>query len=264
MKYSLTRTLISATVALAMTAPAAFAQTTFADDAAKESYAVGASMGSYMLGQLLTQQELGVAYDKEMVLKGISDAISQDVSLDQDTVLTLINARAEMLNEKVALKKAALAKENLEKGRAYLAQNAKKEGVFVTESGLQYEILEAGEEGAAKPKPEEVVTVHYIGKDITGEAFEDTYQSNVPAQIALINVIDGWNEGLQLMPVGAKYRFTIPSELAYGEAGMNLITPNSTLVFDIELIKTDRPGMGGHGGMGGMGGMSMNMGMNAH
>ncbi|WP_028115310.1 FKBP-type peptidyl-prolyl cis-trans isomerase [Ferrimonas senticii] len=267
MKHTITRTVVSAALAAALAMPA-MAATTFDNDAQKQSYAVGASMGKYMAGQLATQQQLGVNADMDMVAAGFAEALKGELALDNDTLVGLINDRAEVLNQKVTLKKSALAKENLEAGRAFMEANGNKEGVTTTESGLQYEVLVQGD--GAQPKPEEVVKVHFKGMDIEGRVFIDSREGDTPAQVALINVIDGWNEGIQLMPVGSTYRFTIPAHMAYGPEGKDLITPNSTLVFEIELLETARPGAGGmgHGGMGmghgAMGGMNMNMGMMGH
>lgn len=262
MKNALIRTVVSAAVAATIAIPAAYAAPE--TDAQKESYAVGASMGNYMAGQLLTQEELGVDFDMDMVIEGMSDALKGEVALDKDTLLDFINARAEKLNERVTLKKSALAKENLTKGREYQAENAKKEGVVTLESGLQYEVLLQGD--GDKPNPEDAVTVKYRGLDIDGNIFIDTFEQE-PIRVALINVIDGWAEGIQHMTVGSLYRFTIPTEMAYGAQGKDLITPNATLVFEIELVDTAAPGSGhgaGPSNMGGMMGMGMNMGMSAH
>lgn len=125
---------------------------------------------------------------------------------------------------------------NKTEGAAYLAENKKREGVTTTESGLQYEILKQGT--GKKPSATDTVVCHYEGKLLNGQIFDSSYQRNQPAEFPLNRVIPGWTEGLQLMPVGSKFRFHIPSELGYGaqQAG-ELITPNSTLVFDVELLE---------------------------
>ena len=127
------------------------------------------------------------------------------------------------------------AEENAEEGKKFLEENAKKEGVVVTDSGLQYLVIRDGD--GDKPSATSNVTTHYHGTYTTGEVFDSSYQRGQPASFALNQVIKGWTEGLQLMPVGAKYRFFIPSELAYGEAGAGgAIEPNAALIFDVELI----------------------------
>ncbi len=135
--------------------------------------------------------------------------------------------------------KAAVEKKALEvkaKGEEYLANNAKKSGVMVTASGLQYEVIKEGT--GAKPTVESTVTVHYHGTTIDGEVFDSSVDRGEPATFPLNGVIKGWTEGLQLMKVGSKYKFTIPSDLAYGERGAGAkIGPNSVLVFEVELIE---------------------------
>ena len=130
-------------------------------------------------------------------------------------------------------------KDNLTIGREFLAENAKNDSVKVTESGLQYMVLKEG--NGAKPGPTDMVTVHYTGKLINGKVFDSSVERGEPATFPLNGVIAGWTEGLQLMSEGSKYRLFIPSELAYGEKGAgNDIMPNSTLIFDVELIKVEK------------------------
>ena len=127
-------------------------------------------------------------------------------------------------------------KDNLTLGREFLEENAKNDSVQVTESGLQYMVLKEGK--GAKPGPTDTVTVHYTGTLIDGKVFDSSVERGEPATFALNEVIPGWTEGVQLMSKGSKYRLFIPSELAYGERGAgNDILPNSTLIFDVELIK---------------------------
>ena len=114
-------------------------------------------------------------------------------------------------------------------------ENAKKEGVTVTESGLQYEVLSEGD--GEKPVATDVVKVHYKGTLLDGTEFDSSYARNEPTTFPLNRVIAGWTEGLQLMSVGSKYKFTIPSELAYGDRDLGKIPANSTLVFEVELLE---------------------------
>ena len=130
-------------------------------------------------------------------------------------------------------------KDNKTIGREFLEENAKNDSVIQTESGLQYMVLKEGT--GAKPGPTDEVTVHYTGKLINGTVFDSSVERGEPATFPLNKVIPGWTEGLQLMSEGAKYRLFIPSELAYGEKGAGeQILPNSTLIFDVELIKVEK------------------------
>ena len=129
-----------------------------------------------------------------------------------------------------------MAETDLEKGEAFLKENAKKEGVKTTASGLQYKVLKEGE--GKSPKATDTVKVHYKGTLIDGKEFDSSYKRGEPIEFPLNGVIPGWTEGVQLMKEGAKYQFTIPSKLAYGERGAGgVIPPNATLIFEVELIQ---------------------------
>lgn len=126
-----------------------------------------------------------------------------------------------------------------EAGEAFLAENAKKEGVKVTSTGLQYIVDKEGT--GAQPTAEDEVTVHYTGKLLDGTVFDSSVNRGEPATFPLNRVIPGWTEGVQLMKEGSKYTFFIPSDLAYGPQGVpNAIPPHSTLIFDVELIKVNK------------------------
>lgn len=127
------------------------------------------------------------------------------------------------------------AAENKAKGEAFLAENGAREGVDTTESGLQYEILEAG--SGPKPSATDTVTVHYRGTLLDGTQFDSSYERGPPATFPLNRVISGWTEGLQLMPVGSTWKLYIPSELAYGDRGAPpSIGPGETLIFEVKLL----------------------------
>lgn len=129
---------------------------------------------------------------------------------------------------------SAVSTKNLAEGQAFLAANKTKEGVKTTESGLQYKVVTMGE--GAKPVATDTVKVHYRGTLLDGTEFDSSYSRNEPITFALNRVIPGWTEGVQLMPVGSKFEFFIPAELAYGEAGGGPIPPSSTLKFEVELL----------------------------
>ena len=143
---------------------------------------------------------------------------------------TELKAKNKLANDE---KTKALAEE----GVAYLAENSTKEGVTTTESGLQYEVLLSKGEGSS-PTPQDNVTVHYTGTLTDGTVFDSSVERGEPATFGVSQVIPGWTEALQLMSVGDKFRLVIPSELAYGQRGSGAkIAPNSTLVFEVELLK---------------------------
>jgi FKBP-type peptidyl-prolyl cis-trans isomerase len=129
---------------------------------------------------------------------------------------------------------AEIASTNFAEGQKFLAENKSKEGVQVTESGLQYKVLTMGD--GAKPAATDTVKVHYRGSLIDGTEFDSSHKNNEPALIALTRVIEGWTEGIQLMPIGSKFMFYVPFDLAYGEAGGGPIPPSSTLIFEVELL----------------------------
>src|SRR3546814_5590579 len=135
----------------------------------------------------------------------------------------------------------AKAKTNASEGKAFLAANASKEGVTTTESGLQYQVLVEGK--GPKPTAEDMVKVHYKGELLDGTQFDSSHERGEPAVFALQQVAPGWDEGVQLMPVGSKYKLWIPSELGYGETGTpgGPIPPTATLVFEVELIEIVKP-----------------------
>lgn len=136
----------------------------------------------------------------------------------------------------LSMANATTPEENKVAGEAFLTENAKKDGIKTTSSGLQYEVLTKGE--GKSPSASDTVTVHYKGTTLDGKEFDSSYSRNAPATFPLNRVIKGWTEGLQLMNVGAKYRFFIPSTLAYGERGAGAdIGPNAALIFEVELLK---------------------------
>lgn len=136
----------------------------------------------------------------------------------------------------LSMANATSPEENKIAGEAFLAENAKKENIVTTASGLQYEVITHGE--GSSPSATTSVTVHYKGTTLDGKEFDSSYSRNAPATFPLNRVIAGWTEGLQLMNKGAKYRFFIPSNLAYGERGAGAdIGPNAALIFEVELLE---------------------------
>lgn len=129
-----------------------------------------------------------------------------------------------------------VAAANLEAGQAFLADNAKKEGVQTTASGLQYKVLRAGPEGGLRPKPADEVKVHYEGRLTSGEVFDSSYERGVPASFPLEGLVPGWVEALQLMRPGDQWELYVPASLGYGDREAGQIPPNSVLIFKIELL----------------------------
>ncbi|MGI2260467.1 FKBP-type peptidyl-prolyl cis-trans isomerase [Shewanella sp. GXUN23E] len=249
------KTLIASLAAMSLCATAMAAAP--ANELDRESYALGASVGNYMSNQVYTQTELGAQVNMDMLVSGFVDALKDKSALSEEEVVDLLNKRLEFLNAKREAQLAQIKADNKAEGEAYLIENKLKDGVKVTDTGLQYEVLTMG--SGEKPKPEDVVTFNFVGKLLDGTEFESTYSMNKPARMAMMTLIDGWQEGLQLMPEGSTFRFTLPPALAYGSEGAGAIPPESTLIFDIELVKVeaqkDKPaamGMGMGMGMGGM------------
>lgn len=203
-------------------------------DQAKQSYSLGVSVGRYLDSTLEEYSKMGLSLDSQLIMRGVQDAIADKPELTDEEVQTLMTALEKDFRAKQTAMAEAEAEKAIAAGKDYLEKNAVKEGVTVTESGLQYEVLEAGE--GEKPKATDTVKVHYVGTLTDGTKFDSSYDRGEPAQFPLNRVIPGWTEGVQLMPVGAKYKFTIPSELAYGERDMGTIKPNSVLVFEVELL----------------------------
>ena len=196
---------------------------------------------SYALGLGIGQQLKQMGLKGKLVINDFAASIT-DVLEDNQLQVShqegqqIVNAFFRELEQKQNAAKAAAGKAAKEEGAKFLAENAKKEGVIVTKSGLQYEVLT---EGTGKhPKATDTVRCHYEGRLLDGSIFDSSYKRNAPADFGLQQVIAGWTEGVQLMSEGAKFRFYIPYMLAYGEGGAGAsIPPFATLIFDVELIK---------------------------
>lgn len=192
------------------------------------SYGIGRQMGD----QLAQNGFEGI--DLNAVAAGIKDAYNGEALAVE---VADIQAAFDELNKRIQAEREAQAKEASAAGAAFLADNAKREGVTVTESGLQYEVVEAGDATSAKPTTDSKVRVHYHGTFTDGKIFDSSVDRGQPAEFPVGGVIAGWTEALQLMNVGAKWRLTIPFDLAYGAQGSpGGIPPYATLVFDVELL----------------------------
>jgi len=204
-------------------------------DVQKQAYAMGASMGLFVSNRAQQQEQLGFPLDEAALKEGFEDGLNDTLKFTPQEIQQIAQQGEEVLRAKQQEMAQKAAQDNIEAGAAYLEENGKKDGVTTTESGLQYEVLEEGE--GASPAAEDIVKVHYRGTLLDGTEFDSSYKRDEPAQFPLNQVIPGWTEGVQLMKEGAKFRFHIPSDLAYGERATGSITPNSTLIFDVELLE---------------------------
>ena len=197
----------------------------------KLSYALGIGIGSQLAGM----GAKGLNIDD--FAQAVKDVISgTPLKVDNAEAQSLVQAFFQEQEEKQRAATAEAGKVAKAAGESFLADNAKKEGVVVLPSGLQYQVLKEG--NGKKPSATDQVKCHYEGTLIDGTIFDSSYQRNEPATFGLNQVIAGWTEGVQLMSEGAKYRFFIPYNLAYGERGAGAqIPPFAALVFDVELLK---------------------------
>lgn len=195
----------------------------------KAAYSIG-----YMTGKSMNTAVPTLGIDSYVA--GFIDGFAKkDGAIKEAEMKTVLMAFQEKMKKEAEEKQKKALTENVTKGAAYLAENAKKAGVKVTASGLQYEVITEGK--GAKPKATDTVKVHYEGKLLDGTVFDSSIKRGEPVSFPLNQVIAGWTEGVQLMSVGSKYKFTIPSALAYGEQGSGPITPNSVLIFEVELLE---------------------------
>lgn len=211
--------------------PAANAQYSKEED--KAAYSIGFLTGKSNVQHLET-------LNVDAYVAGFRDAYSKKQPvMTEDEMKAVLESFKQKLAAEAYAKAQKEAEENKGKAAAYLAANAKKDGVITTASGVQYEVLSQGT--GAKPKPSDIVKVHYQGTLIDGSVFDSSIQRGEPAVFQLSQVIQGWTEALQLMPVGSKYRLTLPPELAYGDQGAGPIPANSVLIFEVELLNIEKP-----------------------
>ncbi|QBY02965.1 FKBP-type peptidyl-prolyl cis-trans isomerase [Thalassotalea sp. HSM 43] len=190
------------------------------------SYGVGRQLGDQLRNNPF--KEFDVAAVQAGIADALADAASQVSQEDLQEAFTVVS-------QKLQEQEAAAAKEAAAEGEAYLADNAKRDEVTVTESGLQFEVLVEGD--GEKPTAESNVRTHYHGTFIDGKVFDSSYDRGQPAEFPVQGVIAGWTEALQMMSVGSKWRLHVPYGLAYGERGsQGAIPPYATLVFDVELL----------------------------
>lgn len=195
-------------------------------DEARVSYGIGRQLGD----QLRENPVPGMTLDA--IVAGLSDAYA---GVESRVPGEALSASFQVIRERMQAEAQAKAEAAAAVGREYLVENAKREGVTVLPSGLQYEVLATGE--GAKPSREDTVRTHYHGTLVDGTVFDSSYERGQPAEFPVGGVIAGWVEALQLMNAGSKWRLHVPSELAYGGQAVGSIPPHSVLVFDVELLE---------------------------
>jgi FKBP-type peptidyl-prolyl cis-trans isomerase FklB len=199
------------------------------DNKEKFSYALGMSLGNNLRRSGIPLDEI----DPNAIMEGVKEGY--DLSKAR---LTESEARDVIMSTQREAR-TRLAEKNKKEGEKFLEENKKKEGVVTLPSGLQYKVIAEG--SGDSPKPDDMVTVNYRGTLVDGTEFDSSYKRGQPAKFGVNGVIKGWSEALQLMKPGAKWQLFIPPELAYGERGSGLaIGPNSTLIFDVELLSVEQ------------------------
>lgn len=195
----------------------------------RAGYTIGVNIGMGLEAQGF-QEDISI----DALVAGLRDVLGGDLQLSQEDMMVAIQEFTDIQETKMAARMEAETAAQ----RDFLAENGQKEGVVTTDSGLQYMVIEEGPDaGAPSPTTEDTVNVHYHGMLIDGTVFDSSMERNEPITFPVTGVIPGWTEGLQLMQVGDVYRFFIPSDLAYGPSGAgDVIPPNATLVFDVELL----------------------------
>lgn len=202
-------------------------ENTIQTNADKVSYGIGLQMAQQVKGQTFPD------FNLDALVIGIKDVFANEPMRFPENEM---QAAFASINQQVQEAAASAAAGNKAGGQVYLDENAKKDGVITTESGLQYEIITEGT--GAKPGQSDMVVTHYHGSLIDGTVFDSSVDRGEPAQFPVNGVIQGWIEALQLMPLGSKWKLTIPSDLAYGDQGSApVIGPGATLIFDIELLE---------------------------
>lgn len=200
------------------------------------SYTSNEQIASYGIGRQVGDQIGGNSFDgldPDAVAQGVADALR---GLELAVSAEQINSAFKALQSKMQAQKAEQAKTMAADGEAFLAENAKKPGISVTSSGLQYEVLQEG--SGDKPGIASKVKTHYHGTLIDGTVFDSSVNRGQPAEFPVNGVIAGWTEALQMMPVGSKWRLFVPYQLAYGERGAGgAIGPYSALIFEVELLE---------------------------
>jgi FKBP-type peptidyl-prolyl cis-trans isomerase len=193
---------------------------------------------SYAFGMLIAEDlsNTGLEFDYDQFTLGFRDVMeNKETGITMEEAVDIIDAAFQQVNARQMEQRRIEGEKNLAEGEAFLAENAKRPGVEVTPSGLQYEILAEGT--GEKPGPGDTVLVHYRGEALSGAVFDSSYERGEPLSVPLDMVIAGWSEGLRMIREGSKAKLYIPSDLAYGENGVGRdIGPNQVIIFEVELI----------------------------
>ena len=207
--------------------------TVFKDQKEKISYILGRNIGNNF-----KRQEIEV--DMDVLRRGIKDGLDgANPAISDAESRDLMTSYQQEVRTKQTEKRKQLGEKNKTEGEAFLAKNKSRPGVKTTASGLQYEVINEGK--GEKPKSNDVVTVNYKGTFVDGTEFDSSEKTGRPATFGVTGVIKGWTEALMMMSPGAKYKLYIPSNLAYGEPGRGAISPNATLIFEVELVSAQPP-----------------------
>lgn len=204
------------------------------DNKDKISYSIGLDIGK-------TLQKQNISINPDTFMAGFKDGQANKTPLmtEDEMRQTLIALQKDMMEHQKAQQKE-VAQKNLAEGQKFLDENKKKKDVVTLPSGLQYRVMKPGT--GDSPKANDMVSTHYTGKLINGTEFDSSYKRGEPVKFNVSGVIPGWTEALQLMKPGAKWELFVPSKLAYGENGVGqIIGPNSTLIFEVELLTVDKP-----------------------
>ena len=222
------KVLFSSTALASLLLVAPFVAAAPETDEQRLAYSLGVTLGESMQADI---EDL----DLDTFTDGMRDVFDgKELALSEEEMMEALVAFQQRSMAEREQEAAEIAQRNLEEGQAYLAENAEREEVEVTESGLQYEVLESGD--GATPGAEDTVEVNYEGMLLDGTVFDSSFERGQPVSFQVNQVIEGWQEALQLMSVGDSWMLYIPAELAYGEGGQGPIGPNEMLTFRVELL----------------------------
>lgn len=225
------KVLISSTALTGLLLVAPFAAAAPETDEQRLAYSLGVTLGESMQSDI---EDL----DIDAFTDGMRDVFEDnELALNEEEMMEALMAFQERSMQAREEEAAEIAQLNLEEGEAFLAENAEREEVEVTDSGLQYEVLESGD--GATPGPEDMVEVNYEGMLLDGTVFDSSFERGQSVSFQVGQVIEGWQEALQLMSVGDSWMLYIPAELAYGEGGQGPIGPNEMLTFRVELLDVE-------------------------